>query len=105
MSFKILSQVENHLLKRKEVELSVDSLQKATPSRKELKSELAKTLKTEEDLVIPLRIKPVSGSGHALVTAYIYNKKEEIPKSLTDLMEQRISGKKAATPAAPAPAK
>ncbi len=102
MSFKILGESENKLLKRKELKLSVEHSKKATPSRKELITELAKYLKTEENLVVPLKIESVGGTEHSMLSVYVYNKKEEIPKSLTSLMEQRISGKRP-TPAAASP--
>ncbi len=96
MSFKIVSEVENNLLKRKEIKLSLDHTGKSTPSRKELISELAKLLHKTEDVIVLLKIESVNGTSHSLLTVFVYNKKEEIPKHITELMEQRISGKKAA---------
>lgn len=94
-------------MKRKELVISTKHPENPTPNRKDLTTELAKFLKTEDNLVLPLKIKPVSGTVHSTLTVYVYNKKEDIPKNLSVLMEQRISGKKAAAPASapPAPAK
>lgn len=52
MKTEIIDKKENALLKRQEVLVKVDHEGKATPTRKELLSEMAKNLKAKEDLII-----------------------------------------------------
>ena len=91
---RVVREVENNLLKRKEVEVEIQHIGKSTPSRKELVAELAKQLSGSEDTIIVKKIHGSNTVGHSVVQTFLYNKKEDVPKSLSDFMDVRISGKK-----------
>jgi ribosomal protein S24E len=74
---EILKNNENKLLKRKEIEARLDNLS-ATPSRIEVKKELAKKLKVDESLVIVNEIKHDYGDPKAYVKAKIYNSEKDL---------------------------
>lgn len=104
MELKIVNEVENKLLKRKEVTLSVDHIRGSTPSRKDLLTHLAKLFKTEESLILPAQIVSVGGSTKSNITAFIYSKKEDIPPHIAEKLSKRgAKGKK--PEAAPEPQK
>ncbi len=99
MELKVVNEVENKLLKRKEVTLSVDHLKGSTPSRKDLLSHLSKLFKTEESLILPTQINSVGGSTTSNLIAFVYSKKEDVPVYLAEKLSKRGSkGKKEAAP-------
>lgn len=102
MKVEILEQKKNPLLKREEVSVSLEHPGKATPSRKEILPELAKALKSREDLLIIDKIFSVPGKNISEARVLAYKKKDEIPKNKLEKMKGRMAPSK--KPAAPAPA-
>ncbi len=104
MKVEILEQKKNPLLKREEVSVSLEHPGKATPSRKEILPELAKALKSREDLLIIDKIFSVPGKNISEARVLAYKKKDEIPKNKLEKMKGRMAPrKKAAAPAPEAP--
>lgn len=96
MKIEIKEQKKNPLLKRQELSVSVENPGKATPSRKEMLPELAKALKSREDLLIIDKIFSVSGRNISEARVLAYSKKEDIPKNKLEKMKGRMAPKKKA---------
>lgn len=74
MEIKILSEIENPLLKRKEAVFKVEHNQiGSTPPRTEVKEALAKTLKKDANLVFIKKMETKTGTRIAIGTANIYD--------------------------------
>ncbi len=71
MEITIKSQEQKALLKRTEV-LARVAFKGATPSRKELRGSIAKSLKTDEKLVVIREILTNYGDQVANITAFVY---------------------------------
>ncbi len=71
MELEIVSKEENPLLGRREIEFALTN--PTTPSRKEIRSELAKRLKTKEGSVIINKIGQQSGSNQTVGRAKAYD--------------------------------
>lgn len=105
MKIQILEQKKNPLLKREELSVSIEHPGKATPSRREILPELAKVLKSKEELLIIDKIFSVYGRNVSEARILAYKNKNEIPKEKLEKMKGRMMEKKKAAPAeAPAPA-
>jgi len=78
MKIKITSQEHNPLLKREEIVFEVDHEEmRGTPSRLEVRKELASKLKKEPELVYVRRIETRTGTMTAVGEATAYNSKEQ----------------------------
>jgi small subunit ribosomal protein S24e len=78
METKILSEKENPLLKRKEVDFQVDHSQTGnTPSRLEVRKAVATALKKDADLVFVKKMKTKTGSHIAVGLANVYDSVEQ----------------------------
>ncbi|MEM3769931.1 MAG: 30S ribosomal protein S24e [Candidatus Bathyarchaeia archaeon] len=74
MEVKILSENVNPLLKRKEVVFQVDHNQTgSTPQRLEVKSTIAKLLKTDANLVFIKKLETKTGTRKAIGLANVYD--------------------------------
>ncbi len=104
MKIEIKEQKKNPLLKREEVSVSIEHPGKATPSRREILPELAKVLKSNEDLIIIDKIFSVHGMNVSEARLLVYKKKDEIPKEKLEKMKNRMAEKKKAEAPAPAEA-
>jgi len=101
MDFKIVSQVEQPLLKRKHIVAQLSFPGAKTPSNKETIAVIAKHSGATEDVVAVRRIGMSFGSTTATVDAYVYENKQLLEKT-----ESRPKPKvAAAAPGAPAEAK
>lgn len=80
METKITNKTENKLLKRTEIEGTL-AFQGATPSNKELAAELAKQLKTQEELIEIKKIDTKFGTMTASFKAHIYADKDTLMKT------------------------
>lgn len=80
MEIKIIKETENKLLARREIVANV-LFEKATPTRKDIQKELAKKIKSAEELSIIKQIKTNFGEASAVVTAYVYSDKEIMTKT------------------------
>jgi len=104
MSMKISDQKKNPLMKREEVWVSFEHTGKATPTRKDMLTEISKALKSKEELVIIDKIFTDKGVAESKAKVFVYKKKEDIPKDKLDKMQRRMNKKKkgaAATEEAP----
>jgi small subunit ribosomal protein S24e len=99
MELRITQQKENALLHRKEIMASV-TFDKATPSNVEVSKALATKLSVSEDSLIVKHITGGFGKLTAVVTAYVYESKEQKAK-----IEPKVKAKKAADGAAAPAAK
>lgn len=103
MNIEITNETKNPLLGRKEAEFQL--MGKVTPSRKELKSELAKALKAKEELIVVDMVDQKSGSNLTTGRAKVYEDEETMSKVELGYHEKRgVKGKKEEAPAAPAEA-
>lgn len=75
MELKIISQNQNPLFKRNEVQATADS--KVTPTHSDVKTELAKQLSTQPKNIKIKGIKGSFGSNTFEISANIYDSKEE----------------------------
>lgn len=72
MDVKITSKKENPLMKRKEVQFSVEHLQGKTPTRLDMKRLVAGALGVKENLVFIKRMKTMTGTSIAVGFANAY---------------------------------
>jgi len=78
MKVKIVSAKENPLLKRKEVNFTVEQgTREKTPPRAEVKKALAAELKTSEELVFVEKMQTLTGTNVAAGTANTYETMEQ----------------------------
>jgi ribosomal protein S24E len=89
---EIIKNVENKLFGRQELEVVMEST-KATPTRAEIKTAIAKQFKVEEDLVIINNIKNHFGGGKIKITAKIYENIELLNKNARPHMIKRNTAK------------
>jgi ribosomal protein S24E len=78
MKLKIVSKEQNPLMKRKEVIFSVEHVQTGgTPTRVEVRKQLAKSLKTDLDLVYVKQLETKTGTMVAVGEANAYDSVEQ----------------------------
>jgi len=77
---KIIEKKENPLLSRTEVSAEA-VFEKATPSKADIKKQIASELKADENLVVVKNIYTDYGSPSAKITAFVYNSKEAMEKT------------------------
>jgi len=78
MEIKILSEIENPVLKRIEVVFQVEHDQTgSTPARSEIKEALARKLKKDPTLVFVKKVETKTGTHTAVGTANIYHSIEQ----------------------------
>lgn len=78
MAIEITNDRRNVLLGRRELEFTLPG--KLTPSRKDTKTELAKTLNVNENLIVIDKIEQRTGSNLTLGTAKIYGSEDVMKK-------------------------
>jgi ribosomal protein S24E len=103
MKLEITNETKNPLLGRKEVTFQV--VEKITPSRADLKSELVKALKTKEELIVIDLVDQKTGTNLTTGTAKVYENEAALKKVALKYKNKRgVKEKKEEAPAA-APAK
>jgi ribosomal protein S24E len=100
MNLKITEQRDNPLLQRKEIKAQL-SYEAATPSTKDLHSQLAAGLKVKPELLVVKHIYPGFGTKQADVLVYQYESKEQLLKVEGEKKEKKPKEEK---PAEAAPA-
>jgi ribosomal protein S24E len=75
---KIIKQEKSNLLPRIDIVANVEHINKRTPSNEEVKKELSKLMKVDEELILIKHIYDGYGSGVSRIEAYAYNSKEDI---------------------------
>ncbi|MFQ5405729.1 MAG: 30S ribosomal protein S24e [Candidatus Micrarchaeia archaeon] len=91
MNVEVLSDRENVVFSRREVEVKVDA-SGATPSREAIAKELALKLGVSAEAVCVVRIVPSYGVKSARVLARVYSSKEQLEKTEPKFFSSR--GKK-----------
>jgi small subunit ribosomal protein S24e len=77
MEIQIISQKENPLLKRKEVQFNVEHEPGSTPPRQEVRRAVATALKSRADLVFVKKFETKTGTHTAIGTANLYESIEQ----------------------------
>ncbi len=90
MKAEVIEERENRLMSRKEAWVGFEHSGKPTPGRKELLPEIAKLMKTKEELVIIDKIFTQKGMGYSKAKILVYSKKEDIPEAKLDKMLIRM---------------
>lgn len=93
MNVQITEQKNNILLSRKEIS-AVLTYDKTTPSKEELKKQLAGAMKLDANLMVVKHIYPGFGRNRAAITVYQYENAEAMKKYEPKKKERK--GKKAA---------
>lgn len=88
MKVDIVNQKTNGLLDRKEIVFSVKGAKK-TPSRIELKENLAASLNSKADLVSISKVQHIYGSDLVEGTANVYNSIESLKKFEPEFLSKR----------------
>ncbi len=102
MKLEITNETKNPLLGRKEVTFQV--VEKITPSRADLKSELVKALKTKEELIVIDLVDQKTGTNLTTGTVKVYENEAALKKVALEYKSKRgVKEKKEEAPA-PAPA-
>lgn len=83
--------------------INLDHGRKATPSRQEILKEVAKQVKASEDVIIIDKIFSKSGVSASEARAFVYKKKDEIPRDKLEKMTRRMEKKKGETASPEAP--
>ncbi len=102
MPLKILEQKKNPLLKREEVRAIFEHAGKPTPPRKDILSFLENVLKAKKDLILIDKIFSVKGRGESRLKAFVYSRKEDIPKDKLEVIKRRMEKPKKAEEEKPA---
>ena len=90
MNVKILSETENKLFNRKELELEVKHEKEGTPSKSSMYKFLSVKTKTPSEQIILKQFKTPFGSNTAKGLAYIYKNSEIMKKiEIGKLLERR----------------
>jgi ribosomal protein S24E len=104
MKFEVVDHRKNPLIKRDEFMVSVDHSGRPTPSRSEMTVPLAKELKAEKDLLMIDEVMSVKGLHMSKVKAFVYHRKEDMPKQRLEVLKKRVEkGKKAGAEGAATP--
>ena len=93
MKTQIISEVENPLLKRKEVKMLVNDYE-ATPNRQEILKAVASELKTDEKKMIVDKIDQEYGKKEAVCYIKVYETKEDKRKYEEEYKLKRIGDTK-----------
>ncbi|MBU4501144.1 MAG: hypothetical protein KKA79_01015 [Nanoarchaeota archaeon] len=102
MNLKLLKEKDVPLLVRKRLSFEVEYPGDKTPSRDDIKKNIASTQKVKEDLVAVRHIYPRFGRCKAKIIAHVYNNVEDVKKYEP---KNKKEEKKAAEGATEAPAK
>jgi ribosomal protein S24E len=103
MDIEILKEKDMQLLSRKRVSAMIQS-EGPTPSRLDLKKQLAKKLNKDPELVILKHIYPKYGKSDVKVIAHVYDNKEELEKFELKKLVEKHKEPEVKKEEAPAPA-
>jgi len=88
VQIKIVANNEKPLLSKKELEAEI-AFSTGTPSRTELKKQLATGLKLDQELIVIRKIQQIFGDRKAKLFANIYNTKEDMQKHESKVLLQK----------------
>lgn len=92
MEVKILAKKENPILKRKEVNFSIEQGPRGkTPARLEVRKSLAIELKTNEELVFVKKMRTMTGTSTLVGIANAYENKEQAKRIEPEYIIKRNS--------------
>jgi small subunit ribosomal protein S24e len=91
MEIKIISQKENPLLKRKEVQFKVEHDQGKTPVRLDIKRSIASELQVSDKLVFIKKMRTLTGTNTTLGVANAYESVEQAKIIEPDYIMKRNS--------------
>lgn len=100
MKMEIVKDKKNPAMKRDEHAISLEHTGKATPSRPEIMKDVAKLLKTKEELIIVDKIISNKGVQSSVVYVLSYRKRDDMPKHKLEKMKARMDKAKAKQQAA-----
>jgi ribosomal protein S24E len=100
---KIISKEKFGLIDRTELSIEFQHTGKATPTNNEVKKEISKELKADENLIVIKNIITKFGEGTSLVKAFVYDTLEEL-KKLEKYEEPKAEEKKEEEPKEEKPA-
>lgn len=99
MNIKITNDEKNPLFKRREI-IAYLGFDNQTPSRKEVKKELAKKLGVKEDLVVVKKVDPDFGTPAAKLEAIVYEDENTLKELEGEYLSKRgVSKEKKDAPA------
>ena len=78
---KITEKIESPLLSRTTITAIIGHTSKPTPNRREIKKQIASSLKTKEELVVIKHIYTSYGDTNSKIIANIYKTKENLKKT------------------------
>ena len=73
MDIKIIKDEENRLLRRRDLQISIDHLSQGTPKRADIQSKLAAQLGVKPELVFLVQIRVLPGRNSTTCNVEIYN--------------------------------
>lgn len=98
MEIKIVKQVENPLLKRKEVVFEIEHPKAATPNKKDAKAKLAALTNSSEKLMVVDDFHTPYGANRIVARAAIYTTEEAMLQAEGKRITAKHQGKKAEKP-------
>ena len=105
MNIQIISDEKKPLLNRREVSAKI-GFDNKTPSRANIKKEIAKKLNVKEELVVVKMVNPDYGTTSAVLDIDVYDNDKTMKDVASDYLAKRgvPKGKKGESESAPAPA-
>lgn len=104
MEVKLLSERENPLFHRKELQFEINHPSTATPSTKDVRAKLAAKLTVNEELLVVKNCRTAYGGTTTRGHAYVYKTKEAMKVELPQFIKRNFPSKEEAKPAEEKPA-
>jgi len=95
MSLRIIEHKKNPLMGRDEIKAVVEHHGKPTPTRDQILPSLGDVLKAEAGHILIRKIFTERGKGESLVRAFVYEKKEDMPRQRMEIIQKRAAKGKA----------
>jgi len=92
MSLRIVEHKKNPLMGRDEIKAVVEHHGKPTPTRDQILPPLVDVLKADAGHILIRKIFTETGKAESLVRAFVYEKKEDMPRQRMEIIQKR-SGK------------
>ncbi len=77
MELKIVNEIQNELLGRKEVELSINHLGEAIPKRDTVLAKIAALMNKERNQVVLIKMEGQYGKGESVAIIHVYDTAEQ----------------------------
>lgn len=92
VQIKVVKNVTNPLLNRKEVEMTINHVNQSTPAKKVITSELSSNYSVPENQVYVYDLKTRFGSFETRAKAHLYNSIEDMKKIERQFVISRVTG-------------